>query len=292
MQKIRTYLQLARPHQYLKNGFIWLPAFFSNRLHDPQTLHYSLWAFIVFCFGASSIYIVNDIKDVEEDRQHPEKKKRPLASGELSNKEAYLLFVGLFFSSVILSTLFLPYAFLLILCIYLTLNFCYSFFLKRISIIDIFCIATGFVLRVFAGGTAAGINISHWIIIMTFLLALFLGLAKRRDDIILASDGFDVRTSISGYNKEFISLGMVFMASVIVVAYLLYTVSPEVCEKYGTNNLFLTGFWVILGVLRYMQITFVEQKSGAPTKVLMKDPFLQTVIILWMVSFYMFIYVF
>jgi hypothetical protein len=155
----------------------------------------------------------------------------------------------------------------------------------------LFCIATGFVLRVFAGGAAADIDISHWIIIMTFLLALFLGMAKRRDDIILASDGFGVRSSISGYNKEFISLGMVFMASVIVVAYLLYTVSPEVCEKYKTDHLFLTGFWVILGVLRYMQITFVEQKSGSPTMVLIKDPFLQSVIVLWMVNFYMFIYV-
>jgi len=125
---------------------------------------------------------------------------------------------------------------------------------------------------------------------MTFLLALFLALSKRRDDLILAAQGHNCRKSLDGYNLEFVSLSMGFMASVILVSYILYTVSPEVVSKYETRQLYLTAFWVVLGLLRYMQITFVREGSGSPTLVLLKDGFLQTVLLLWIGSFYLLLY--
>ncbi|MFH2070794.1 MAG: prenyltransferase, partial [Elusimicrobiota bacterium] len=158
------------------------------------------------------------------------------------------------------------------------LNVLYSFFLKHVAIVDIILIAIGFVLRVNGGGIAANVDISHWIVIMTFLVALFLALAKRRDDLILSQNGMNTRNNIDGYTHEFISLSMGIMASVIIVSYILYTVSAEIQQKYDTHSLYITAFWVLAGILRYLQITFVKQKSGSPTLILMKDIFLQGII--------------
>ena len=147
-------------------------------------------------------------------------------------------------------------------------------------------------LRVYAGGVVGGVWISHWIIIMTFLLSLFLAMAKRRDDLIMArvmarqNHGTGLR--LDGYNIEFVSHSMVLLAGVTIVSYILYTVSPEVIQKHGTDKLYLTTIWVIFGLLRYLQIAFVEQKSGPPTLLLIKDVVLQVTILLWMGSFYMF----
>ena len=165
------------------------------------------------------------------------------------------------------------------------INIFYSFKLKHIAIVDIFIIAFGFVLRLFIGGTCGNIELSHWIILMTFLLALFLALAKRRDDVMLSSQGKTLRKNIDGYNYEFISASMILMSGVIIVSYILYTVSNDVVEKFNTSNLYLTSIFVILGILRYMQITFVEQNSGSPTKVVLTDRFLQITILLWLISF-------
>jgi 4-hydroxybenzoate polyprenyltransferase len=290
--KCAAYVQLARPYQYIKNGFIFLPIFFGHKLYDYQALLTTFWAFVVFCLAASSIYVINDIHDIEADRQHPVKKLRPLAAGVLSKPTAWLLSVILFTLALIISLTFLERIFLLPLGAYLMLNLAYSYTLKNLAIIDVSCIALGFVFRVFAGGIAAKVWPSHWLILMTFLLALFLSFAKRRDDLILAEGGHNVRRSINNYNLEFISLSMVVLAAVIIVSYALYTVSPEVVSKHGTNNLYLTTIWVIVGVLRYMQITFVEQKSGYPTLILFRDYFMQGVIVLWIISVYLIIYLF
>jgi decaprenyl-phosphate phosphoribosyltransferase len=240
---------------------------------------------------SSTIYILNDYRDREEDRRHPVKKNRPLASGAASPKEA--LYVGLicFGISLALALAALPGACLYLLLAYLLLNIAYSQSLKHIPIVDIVCIALGFVLRIFMGGAATDIPISPWIVIMTFLLALFLALAKRRDDLLLLDQGGQVRKAIDGYNREFISLAMSIMASVIIVAYILYTVSPEVVAKHGTHSLYISGVWVLLGLLRYLQITFVEEKSGSPTLVLIKDYLLQAIIGLWLVNIFILLYV-
>jgi 4-hydroxybenzoate polyprenyltransferase len=175
---------------------------------------------------------------------------------------------------------------------YVMLNLVYSGFLKHIPVLDITLISVGFVLRLFIGEAAAKgeAPLSMWIILITFLLALFLALAKRRDDVLLLNEGVKARKSIDGYNLEFINGGMMIMASVTIVAYISYCISPEVIEKFHSDKLFYTVIFVILGILRYMQISFVENKSGSPTRILLKDPFLQLTLAGWIVSFILIIY--
>lgn len=291
MSLMRPYLQLLRPQQYLKNGFIWLPIFFGYQITHIPALIRTGCAFICFCLIASAVYVINDLRDANSDRQHPIKRNRPLARGDVSPKRAVFMAAVMAAACFALSAVFLPAMSAVILLAYLVMNLLYSFGLKHIPIVDITCIAFGFVLRIFAGGTAAPIEISPWIVIMTFLMALFLALAKRKDDLLLADQGHTVRKAIDGYNAEFISIGMGVMASVIIVAYLLYTVSPEIEAKHGTNQLYLSAVWVILGVLRYLQITFVEENSGSPTRVLIKDIVLQVIIALWLVNIYILLYI-
>ncbi|MEW6388178.1 MAG: decaprenyl-phosphate phosphoribosyltransferase [Thermodesulfobacteriota bacterium] len=292
MPSLKPYLQLARPHQYFKNAFVWLPLFFGYKLLDPQAVWLTFGAFLAFCLAASSVYIFNDLKDISEDRQHPVKRARPLASGAVRPGQAVVFSTVLLALSLAIVLAFLPPSIFLILAAYLVLNTVYSLFLKHRAIIDVFCIAVGFVLRIFAGGVAAGVPVSHWLVIMTFLLALFLALAKRRDDLMLLAQGHHTRRSLDGYSLEFIQTGMAVMAAVIIVAYILYTVSPETISKHGTDQLYLTSFWVIVGLLRYLQITLVEEKSGSPTEILVRDRFLQAIIFLWLLCFFLSFYVF
>ena len=261
-----------------------MPLLFSFSFSDTSDNINTLIAFILFSILASSIYIFNDLMDIKEDKQHPTKKNRPLASGTVSKQGAQLLIIGLSFFSLTFA-LFLSIELFIVLFIYFILNILYSLKLKHISILDIFIIATGFVLRLFAGSAVTGIELSMWIIIMTFLLAIFLALAKRRDDVLLSLAGQETRKNIDGYNSEFVNAAMVLMAGVVIVSYVQYTISPEVIARLGSHYLYLTSFFVILGVLRYMQITFVEQNSGSPTKIVIKDMFLKLTIIFWLLSF-------
>ncbi|MBA4367681.1 MAG: prenyltransferase [Desulfobacterium sp.] len=290
INRIRAAVRLARPHQYLKNGFIWLPIFFGYGIGNIDAVIHTLYAFLGFCCAASFVYIINDLKDVESDRLHPTKRFRPLAANDLRRAEAIFISILFLFALSAISYFLLPHQFWWIVGGYIVLNLLYSVFLKQVAVIDVICISLGFVLRIFAGGTAANIENSPWIIIMTFLIALFLALAKRRDDLLLSDEGNQMRKSLDGYNREFVSSAMIVMASVIIVSYLLYTVSPEVIQKHGSRNFYLSAFWVIAGLLRYMQITFVEEKSGSPTVVLIQDLFLKIVVLLWLVSVYVLIY--
>ncbi len=292
MNKLKLYLKLARPHQYLKNVFVLAPLFFGHKLTDVEAISASLMTMLAFCLAASPVYVFNDLRDLPQDRRHPQKRRRPLASGAVSPVEASVFGAALLGLALIFAVVFLSKWTILILALYLALNASYSLYLKSVAIIDVVCVAIGFVLRVLAGGQAAQVPVSHWLVLMTFLLALFLALSKRRDDLILLENNINTRLSLSGYNMEFVSLSMVLMAGVIIVSYILYTVSPEVVSKHGTNLLYPTTFWVILGLLRYMQITFVEHKSGSPTHVFLKDVFLQVIGLLWVVNFVALLYVF
>jgi 4-hydroxybenzoate polyprenyltransferase len=290
LNKAKLYLQLARPHQFVKNGFVWLPIFFGVKLGDLWALEQTLIAFAAFCCAAGGVYVLNDLKDIEEDRRHPTKRNRPLASGAILPRGAIIFMAGLLGLAALAGALLPKPDFLLILGAYLILNVAYSFFLKHQAIIDVVCIALGFVLRVLAGGVAAAVPVSHWIVIMTFLLAILLALAKRRDDLLLAAEGQSARRSIDGYSLEFVSISMAVMAAVIIVAYLLYTVSPDTIQKHGTDRLYLTGFWVVVGVLRYLQLAMVENRSASPTKILLQDRFFQVVLGLWILSFFLLLY--
>lgn len=280
----RQIFKLLRTQQYIKNFFVFAPLLFSFTFEPKQLLN-SLLAFGLFCMVASSIYVLNDLMDIAEDRQHPTKKNRPLASGAVNTSTAYLLIAILGVGSLALSLIISPPLFAVLLG-YFTLNVCYSLGLKHIAIIDIFIIAVGFVLRLFAGNVFLPHSLSMWIIIITFLLAIFLAIAKRRDDVLLAQQGQKTRKNVDGYNLEFVNAAMTFMSAVIIVCYIQYSISPAVVERIGSPHLYLTSIFVILGILRYMQLTFVENKSGSPTKIVVQDRFLQITIAVWLGSFF------
>ena len=283
---MKYYIKLLRPHQYVKNAFILSPLFFAFKFRDPDLLVRVLLVTACFCLVASAIYVLNDYLDVEEDRRHPTKKNRPLASGKVPMNHGLVIMVLLVIigggGMALVST-----DALILTGVYVVNNILYSFRLKHIPLLDITMISVGFVLRLFIGSAAGNgeLPLSMWIILCTFLLAMFLAMAKRRDDVLLQKEGKKVRKSISGYNLEFINGGMMIMASVTLVAYISYTISPEVTARLNTDNLYFTTFFVIIGILRYMQITFVEQKSGSPTKVLLRDLFLQLTLVGWVLTF-------
>jgi 4-hydroxybenzoate polyprenyltransferase len=288
---LKEHFRLLRVEQYAKNLFIFLPLFFSLHIGDPELLLRASVAFAAFSIAASSVYIFNDYLDAEEDRKHPVKRNRPLAAGTVTRKSAAVLIPVLALPALAVSWLLSPMMLNLVL-LYLVMNVAYGWKLKHIPIIDIAVIAFGFVIRVLVGGVVTGTTIYMWIIIMTFLLALFLALAKRRDDVVLfvGTEGM-ARKAIDGYNLVFIDTAMVIMAAVTIVAYIMYTVSPDVMAKFRTDKLYVTTLFVVLGILRYMQITFVENKSGSPTEILLRDGFLQLAILGWLATFIFLIYV-
>lgn len=287
MNKVKHYLQLMRIHQWVKNFFIFLPLFFSFKMDHIPLLIADLWAFVGFCVIASSIYIINDWNDIATDRLHPEKRNRPLASGAINKKEALLMILSLVAVSLSVYIFVLGnYIALALLVSYFILNIFYSLRLKHIPVIDISIVAIGFVIRIFIGGVVTDTPLSRWIVVMTFLLAIFLALGKRRDDVVIYEEtGDKVRKNVDGYNIPFLNVAIVVVAAVMMVAYIMYTISPEVTERNG-DNLYLTSFFVFVGLFRYLQIIFVEDRSGNPTLIFLKDNFIRIIIILWIISFF------
>ncbi|MGI8950692.1 MAG: UbiA prenyltransferase family protein [Chitinophagaceae bacterium] len=285
------YIILLRPHHWIKNLFLFLPLFFAGEVFNLQKIFSVFLGFFAFSFIASSIYVLNDYMDVEADKKHPEKCNRPLAAGTVSKPAAIALFSICFLSGVAIALFILP-KFLFVLMLYFFMNLAYSLGLKNISILDVLILAIGFVLRVKAGGVITDIAITQWLMIMFFLLAFFMAVAKRRDDLLIKlKSGADMRKSIKGYNLEFLNVVLSLTSAIIIVAYLIYTISPEVMERWKTYRMYYTSLFVIAGLLRYLQITFVENNTGSPTGLLYKDKFLQITILLWIISFYIIIYV-
>lgn len=291
---MRHYIQLLRPQQWLKNSFVFAPIFFSNHLLEVNYLVPTILVFVSFCFISSSIYCFNDLRDVEADRQHPQKCKRPIASGAVSVRSGYTIMVLCFLLAfgvlLFVTSPHFKYLFLIIGAYWL-MNIAYCIKLKQYAIIDVSIIAVGFVMRVLIGGLAANVWVSQWLVLMTFLLALFLALAKRRDDFSLFEQtGKKPRVSITGYNKEFINEAIAILSAITMVCYIMYTMSDEVIERIGSDYLYLTSSWVLVGLFRYMQKTIVYGDSGSPTKTLYHDHFIQLCIIGWIVSFFAIIY--
>lgn len=291
-----SILKLLRPQQWVKNLFVFLPLFFDRHLFDVEYLLPCVLVFFAFCFAASGIYCLNDIIDVEADRKHPEKCKRPIASGAVSQQAGYIIMVICFIISLaLLAFIHRPdgRSGLLYLVVggYVVMNIAYSLKLKQLAIIDVFIIAIGFVLRVLAGGMATGIFLSHWIVLLTFLLTLFLAFAKRRDDVVaLEKSGVAMRQSVNRYNLPFMNLAISIIASITMVCYIMYSVSPRVVERFNSPYVYLTSLFVLAGIIRYLQITVVDMQSGSPTKVLLKDRFIQGCVICWLVMFALILY--
>ena len=288
------YIQLLRPLQWLKNLFVFAPIFFSSNLLKWELFWPTLIAFVSFCLISSSIYCFNDLRDVDADRMHPKKCKRPIASGTVSVMGGYTMMlictIGALAILPFSQSPNLPYLYLIIGA-YWVMNIAYCLRLKQYALIDVTIIAIGFVMRVLIGGLTTDIWISHWLVMMTFLVTLFLAFTKRNDDYrIYEQTGQKPRVSITGYNKTFINEATAIVASVTMVCYIMYTMSEEVITRMGTRYVYLTSGWVLAGMLRYLQNMIVFGLSGSPTKSLVKDHFVQFCILGWLASFFVIIY--
>ena len=292
---MKKYLKLLRVEQWVKNAFVFLPIFFSGHFIYPDFLVKSIFAFIIFSLTASSVYILNDYLDIEADKKHPEKCKRPLASGEISKFTAKKIFIGLIGICLILIVLGQEYfnknlsKFIFIIGSYFILNIAYTLKLKHIAIIDITIIAIGFVLRVFAGGYSAGLMISQWAILLTFILALVLAIGKRRGELINSQITGKTRKALDGYNIQFADIALAISCSLAIIFYIMFTLSPEVQNRFN-EKIFYTSFFVGFSFLRYLQQTLVYNKTESPTKIVYKDRYIQVTMALWFITFILLIY--
>ena len=290
---MKKTLLLIRPQQWIKNGFVLIPMFFGGRLLNADDVIASVVTFFAFSFAASAIYCFNDIVDVDADRRHPVKCHRPIASGAVSVPTAYALMAVLVLLSALL-LFFLPQRAgetAGIVAFYFLLNMAYCIWLKRHAIIDVCTVAFGFVLRILAGGMACDVAVSNWLVLMTFLLALFLSFAKRRDDVLRMNEtGEPPRRNTIRYNLTFINQAITITGTVTLVCYIMYTVSPEVVSRFHAPYLYLTSIFVLVGLLRYMQLTVVDEVSGDPTKILLRDRFTQAIVVAWIMVFLLIIY--
>lgn len=294
---MKKILILLRPHQWLKNVFIFLPLFFDRHIFDVKYVIPAMLMFFAYSFAASGIYCFNDIYDVEADKKHPEKCKRPIASGAISKTTAYFLVILCFVISI---TIIAFGNFEIgggnnklygVITFYIIMNIAYCVKLKQIAVVDVFIIAVGFVLRVIAGGFATGIHLSHWIVLMTFLLALFLAFAKRRDDVVMYEDsGVKMRKNVNRYNLTFMNQLIAVVGCLTMMCYIMYTVSSDITSRFNSDYIYVTSVFVLAGVIRYLQLTIVDVKSGSPTKVLMKDRFIQLCILGWISTFAIILY--
>lgn len=289
----RHTMAIIRPKQWVKNMFVFIPMFFGGGLLDMTDVYASAVTFVAFCLTASSVYCFNDINDADDDRRHPVKCHRPIASGAVSVGRAYALMATMVLLAAATLTALPQSAWSVAAIIggYYVLNLAYCAWLKQHAIIDVCTIAFGFVLRILAGGMATGVVLSRWIVLMTFLLTLFLSLAKRRDDVLrMNQTGEAPRRTTLRYNLTFINEAITITATVTIVCYIMYTVSPEVVGAYHTEYLYLTSIFVIIGLLRYLQIALVDEQSGDPTKVMWRDRIIQLIIVCWILSFLVMIY--
>ncbi len=291
--KLMGALRIIRIRQWVKNFFVLIPVFFGGAMFDACQIVAGLLTMLAFCFAASAIYCLNDVIDVEADRAHPVKRFRPVASGQVTVPEAYILMgVMVVFSIAMLSLLTEWRAVGGIVVFYLVLNVLYCIRLKDLAIVDVCVVAFGFVLRILAGGLATDIQLSKWIVLMTFLLTLFLSFAKRRDDVLrMEATGVAPRKNTIRYNLTFINQAITITGTVMLVCYIMYTVSPETLANFHNDYLYLTSVFVLLGLLRYIQIAVVDKKSGDPTKVILKDRAIQLIVAAWFLAFLFIIYI-
>lgn len=277
-----------RPRQWVKNLLVMAGLIFSEKhlLTDGEAWLAAGSAFLIFCGLSGSVYLLNDLVDLDRDRLHPDKAKRPLAAGHLSVARAQAGLGALLFFCLGGASL-LPGAFFGTALLYLFLNVAYSLWLKRVVIIDVLCVATGFVLRAEAGVAALRvvdprIQMSKWLSICTFLLALFLILAKRRQEVRrFAATGNRTREALAGYTSQYIDELSSIVCATTVIAYAIYTVSPDTTAKFGTDALVYTIPSVLYGIFRYLYLIHIEEKGENPSEICLTDRPLQIALLVW-----------
>lgn len=289
MKTIVLFVKSMRVKQWVKNIFIFAPMIFSLRFFHVDYIKKSLSAFFLFSLVAGSIYIFNDCFDKKKDKFHPDKRKRPIASGEL--KVSTALTGAFIVLAAALTTIFIfNRNFFIIAIIYILMNILYSYFLKNIVILDVMVIAIGFVLRVKIGGEIDQIELSVWILIITFLLAIFLGLIKRRQEIVKMMATFkggdaETRKTLKKYNLPLLDQLISITTATTVISYIIYVVNPNVLVKFHTTNLYLTVPFVVFGVFRYLYLTYSEGKGENPADILFSDLPFTINIVLWLAVF-------
>jgi len=280
-------LRLARPHQWTKNLLVLTALIFSRHLFILHDDLIAILGFFAFCALSSFAYAVNDIMDRDADRLNPEKRDRPLARGDLSVASA-ARFAGALAAIGLGLSFLIGWAFLLIAFLYVTLQFGYSMGAKRVVILDVVAVAAGFVLRAYAGGVAIDVEVSPWLVFITFSLALFLGLARRRHELTILGGGAAAhRGALAQYNIRLIDQMLAIVAGTTLVGYMIYTASLEVEEKLGTRYhhlAVLTVPYVAFGILRYLYLVDEQNEGGDPTRLLLKDRQLLICMVLWILT--------
>lgn len=281
----------CRPKQWIKNILVFAALIFSQELFITAAFWHAVGAFVLFTIVSSSVYLINDIADKEEDRLHPDKKHRPIASGKLSVSVAGgAVIIGLI-NVFLLSYLYYSPWLLFVFGLYFIMNILYSAYLKRLVIIDLMIVAAGFVLRAIAGAVAIQVSISPWLLAATFFAALFLVLGKRRHELLnLGEDTVKHRKVLSEYSKEMLDSMLVIVTSITIVMYVLYTMAPATIERFQTQNLIYTVVFVVYGVFRTYYLIYQKNEGGAPTEMLLKDKPLQINILLWLIVVMLLIY--
>lgn len=289
---LRDIFQLLRPHQWVKNGIVLAGLIFSGHALESGNVIDALIATLIFCLLSSTVYIINDIADAEADRKHPGKANRPIAARRISPGAAVVLAIILGAGSLTWGW-FLHFGFFLTAAGYLALNILYSLILKHIVLIDVMSIAIGFVLRALAGALVIEVNFSGWLLVTSFLLAMFLALGKRRHEMVLLEDGGkNHRKILEKYSTYFLDQLISIVTPAVLVCYLIYVISPEVRERLGTDYLYLTIPFVIYGIFRYYYLIHCKNEGGSPTRILLTDwPILATVL-LWLATSLLLLYYF
>jgi 4-hydroxybenzoate polyprenyltransferase len=291
--EIRNVKDLLRINQYVKNLFIFFPAFFGGTILDYNILLKNIQIFIGFSLLTSFVYIINDIVDIKEDINHPIKQLRPLPSGKISIHKAIIISILLLLSAFFISYIYINMYTIICFCIYIILNIFYTFFAKKLSILDVICIALGFILRVLAGSFSIEQNISQWLLIMVFILSIFLALGKRWHDVNLienySTNGI-IRKSLNGYTKNFLISLLTFFATTNTICYIIYAITNHMNSANLDKYFFSTALWVVVGNMRYLQIIFVSKLSYSPTKALFSDKLIRYCVIFWSLHVALFIY--
>lgn len=273
------YLKLMRIKHYIKNSFIFIPLVFSLSFTKPSAIFKALMAFVVFSLAASIVYVINDMVDVEKDRQHPKKCKRPIASGEVSMAEAKMLLIALVVACILISSLFLNLWSSLVILAYFVMNLAYSFKLKHVVLIDVFILSLGFIFRVYAGALAIGVEVSEWLLLTTFAISLFLGFGKRYGEKRKVKNEGSTRSVLNAYTEESLKYFMVISMSLTIVFYSLYAISGHSVIQ---DAVFTVPF-VILGIFRYFMLLESSQVDGDPTDVVLNDRIIQGIVLLYLV---------
>lgn len=275
--------KLLRPHQYIKNSFVFIGPLFAHQWSLVTMLH-AFWAFFAFCCIASAVYILNDIVDIEADREHPVKRNRPIASGAVSLAQAKRLLIELTILSLILSSLVSFWVVIFVL-MYLFLNILYSWRLKHIVILDVFIISSGFMLRILSGTIGLYIEPSQWLLLCGLMVTLLLGFSKRRAELLVlegaGSNGILTRRVLDDYNPAMLDQFIAVTAACTILSYGLYTVAPSTIELHDTKNLVYTLPFVVYGILRYLFLLHFRKKGQDTAKDLLTDKHMLVTVFAW-----------